>query len=65
MFLKVTILFRGPITQAISDHLESLVQDTLDGMNNRGFAALHSYEEIQAALNDVLSLKGYAGKPLM
>lgn len=65
MILKVAILFRGPITQAISDTLESLVQDTIDGMNNRGFAASHSYEEIQAALNDVLSMEAYAGKPFM
>lgn len=61
---QVTILFRGPITDFISLRFQELLQETIDEMNNRRFAATYSHDEIEQMLHNVLSLKGYA-KPLM
>lgn len=58
------MLFRGPITEFISARFAELLQQTIDDMNNRRFAAFHSPEEIEKVLQNILAFKSF-GKPLM
>lgn len=62
---QVTILFRGPITEFISQKFAEFLQETIDDMNNRRFAATHNEAEIVQMLQSLLSLEGFKQQPLM
>ncbi|CRK98368.1 CLUMA_CG011727, isoform A [Clunio marinus] len=56
----VTLLFRGPIADVISLRFKEFLQETIDDMNNRRFAATHSITEIEKILQNAMSLNGLA-----